>query len=136
MVMDETYKNKPQTRDLRPGWTGGMMGMMTLVRVLTPEKYDEIMALIPEESRQPNAPATTPRGIAFAGQVQVVSEATGRLTVNHGTIEGWMGPMTMAYPVDKPELLKGIKAGDQVSATVYEGDFTLHDVKVVPAGNR
>jgi Cu/Ag efflux protein CusF len=136
MVMDETYKNKPQTRGLRPGWTGGMMGMMTLVRVLTPEKYDEITAMIPEESRQPNAPVVAPRGIAFAGRVQVVSEATGKLTVNHGTIEGWMGPMTMAYPVDKPEILKGIKAGDQVSATVYEGDFTLHDVKVVPEGNR
>jgi FtsP/CotA-like multicopper oxidase with cupredoxin domain/Cu/Ag efflux protein CusF len=136
MVMDETYKNKPHTRGLRPGWTGGMMGMMTLVRVLTPEKYDEITAMIPEESRQPNAPVVAPRGIAFAGRVQVVSEATGKLTVNHGTIEGWMGPMTMAYPVDKPEILKGIKAGDQVSATVYEGDFTLHDVKVVPEGNR
>ncbi len=136
MVMDEMYKNKPETHGLRPGWTGGMMGMMTLVRVLTPEKYDEIMAMIPEGSRQPDTPPTKVRSIAFSGTVQAVSESTGRVTVNHGAIEGWMGAMTMAYPVDKPESLKGIKAGDQISATVYEGDFTLHNVQVAPSGKR
>jgi Cu/Ag efflux protein CusF len=47
-----------------------------------------------------------------------------------------MNAMTMAYPVDKPETLKGIKAGDRISATVFEGDLTLHDVKVVPGGNK
>lgn len=137
MVMDEMYKNKPQTHGLRPGWTGGMMGMMTLVRVLTPEKYDEIMAMIPEESRPPHAsPPPTPRGIVFSGRVQAVSEGSGRVTVNHGNIEGWMGAMTMTYPVDNPGVLKAIKAGDQISATVFQGDSTLHDVKVVNAGNR
>jgi Cu/Ag efflux protein CusF len=74
--------------------------------------------------------------MSFTGQVQAVSESTGRLTVNHGTVPGWMNAMTMAYPVDKPETLKGIKAGDRISATVFEGDLTLHDVKVVPGGNK
>ena len=136
MVMDQMYKNKPETHGLRPGWTGGMMGMMTLVRVLTPEKYDEIMAMIPEGSRQPDAPPAKPKGIAFTGRVQAVSDGSGRVTVNHGNINGWMGPMTMAYPVDKPDVLKGIKAGDEISATVFEGDFTLHEVKVLNGGNR
>lgn len=44
MVMDEAI-SKPETHGLRPTWTAGMMGMMTLVRVLTPEKYDEIQEL-------------------------------------------------------------------------------------------
>jgi manganese oxidase len=44
MVMDEEVA-KPETHGLRPGWTGGMMGMMTLLRVLSPERYDEIMAM-------------------------------------------------------------------------------------------
>ncbi|MFN7938443.1 MAG: multicopper oxidase domain-containing protein [Bryobacteraceae bacterium] len=141
MVMDETYKNKPETFGLRPGWTGGMMGMMTLVRVLPPDKFDAIMARMPVEARQAeaqNQPAQPkkPVGMAFTGQVQAVSESTGRLTVNHGTVPGWMNAMTMAYPVDKPEALKAIKAGDRISATVFEGDLTLHDVKVVPGGNK
>jgi hypothetical protein len=41
MVMDDLI-SKPETDGLRPTWTAGMMGMMTLVRVLTPERYDEI----------------------------------------------------------------------------------------------
>lgn len=44
MVMDDAVA-KPETHGLRPGWTGGMMGMMTMIRVLTPEKYDEIERL-------------------------------------------------------------------------------------------
>ncbi len=36
---------KPETHGLPVNWTAGMMGMMSLLRVLTPEKYDEIMAL-------------------------------------------------------------------------------------------
>src|SRR5688572_18855315 len=44
MVMDEMI-SKPETHGLRPTWTAGMMGMMTLIRVLTPEKYDHIQTL-------------------------------------------------------------------------------------------
>ena len=35
---------KPETRGLRPTWTGGVMGMMTLVRVLEDDLYDAIQA--------------------------------------------------------------------------------------------
>jgi FtsP/CotA-like multicopper oxidase with cupredoxin domain len=44
MGMDEAVA-KPETYGLPGNWTANMMGMMTLVRVLPPEKYDEIMAL-------------------------------------------------------------------------------------------
>jgi FtsP/CotA-like multicopper oxidase with cupredoxin domain len=44
MVMDEAVV-KPETHGLRPGWTGAMMGMMTLLRVLPPDRYDEIQEL-------------------------------------------------------------------------------------------
>jgi hypothetical protein len=44
MAMDDEVA-KPETHGLRPSWTGGMMGMMTLLRVLHPEKYEEILAL-------------------------------------------------------------------------------------------
>ena len=54
------------------------------------------------------------------------------LTVNHGKVEGYMDAMTMPYKVDKPDLLKSVKVGDQIKATVYDGDYTLYDVQVVP----
>jgi len=44
-----------------------------------------------------------------------------------------MDAMTMSYPVDKPEVLKKVKVGDTIMATVYKGDITLHNVMVMPA---
>ncbi len=57
MVMDDVIK-KPETHGLRPTWTAGMMGMMTLVRVQTPEKYDEIQKL--RETWKPDAKKADP----------------------------------------------------------------------------
>jgi FtsP/CotA-like multicopper oxidase with cupredoxin domain len=42
MGMDEAVA-KPEAHGLPPNWSAGMMGMMTLVRVLPDDKYDEIM---------------------------------------------------------------------------------------------
>ena len=45
--------------------------------------------------------------------------------------------MTMSYAVDKEEVINKVKAGDQITAKVYDGDFkTLHDVQVLPAKNK
>jgi Cu/Ag efflux protein CusF len=69
----------------------------------------------------------------FHGKVEKVDATAKTLAVNNEAIPGWMSSMTMTYTVDKPDVLKNIKAGDQISAKVYDGDFkTLYDVKVVP----
>jgi len=44
MAMDRMFE-KPETHGLRPGWSGFMQGMMTLVRVLPPDQYDHIVSL-------------------------------------------------------------------------------------------
>jgi FtsP/CotA-like multicopper oxidase with cupredoxin domain len=44
MGMDEAVA-KPETYGLPMNWSAGMMGMMSLVRVLPPDKYDEIMTM-------------------------------------------------------------------------------------------
>lgn len=44
MTMDGLYE-KPETYGLRKGWSGGMMGMMTMVRVLSPEMFDKIQEM-------------------------------------------------------------------------------------------
>ena len=51
MVMDDLVA-KPETYGLRPGWSGGTMGMMTIVRVVKPELFDKIQALKAEEARK------------------------------------------------------------------------------------
>jgi len=60
MVMDDEVA-KPETYGLRRTWTGGMMGMMTLVRVLEPKLYDKIRSL------QARASRSTPTRTASAG---------------------------------------------------------------------
>jgi manganese oxidase len=51
MVMDDMVA-KPETYGLRPGWSGGTMGMMTIVRVLKPDMIDKIQELKAEQARK------------------------------------------------------------------------------------
>ena len=53
MAMDQMV-DKPENYGLRPGWSGFMAGMMTFVRVLPPDKYDQIMEL--RQKRQGKKP--------------------------------------------------------------------------------
>lgn len=73
----------------------------------------------------------------FRGTVQRVDAKTKMLTVDGEAVPGWMSAMTMNYKVDKADVLTKIKAGDQITAKVYDGDFeTLYDVQVVPAKSK
>jgi len=71
---------------------------------------------------------------AFRGRVEQVDAAAKRLTVANEPVEGWMGAMTMAYGVSNEDVLTKLKPGDQITAKVYQGDFTLYDVRVVGPG--
>jgi Cu/Ag efflux protein CusF len=67
----------------------------------------------------------------FHGRVEKVDANAGTLTVSGENVPGWMGPMTMNYRLEKPAS-PTVKVGDQITANVYDGDFsTLHDVRVV-----
>jgi hypothetical protein len=54
MVMDEAVA-RPETYGLKPGWSGGTMGMMTIVRVLPPSLFDTIAELKAEQARKARA---------------------------------------------------------------------------------
>ena len=73
------------------------------------------------------------KSYTFHGKVEVVDASENTLQVNNEKIDGWMVAMSMVYKVDDPAIVKKIKAGDQIVATVYEGDYAiLHKVQVVP----
>jgi Cu/Ag efflux protein CusF len=93
----------------------------------------------PAETKQETpaaGPAAAPTGKAehaFRGKVEQVDAAAKTLTVNGENVEGWMGPMTMVYTPDNPDVFSTIKPGDQITAKVFDGDFsTLHGVQIVP----
>jgi hypothetical protein len=52
MGMDEVVA-KPETYGLPKNWSAGMMGMMTMIRVLPEQEYDAILA----RKNAPSAPA-------------------------------------------------------------------------------
>ncbi len=70
----------------------------------------------------PLLPAQTAH--VFRGKVIQVSVENKTLTVLNEPIEGWMGSMTMGFPVENSEVLATIHPDDQITATVYhDGDF-------------
>jgi hypothetical protein len=58
MAMDAMVE-KPETYGLRPGWSGYMQGMMTLIRVLPSDQYEHIVSLRAKQSGA--SPATMPK---------------------------------------------------------------------------
>ena len=76
-------------------------------------------------------PSSNAKSYTFHGKVEAVNKGEKNLTVNGEKVEGWMGAMTMNYKVDDPSILDKVKPGDQITATVYDGDYSLHKVQVV-----
>ena len=72
----------------------------------------------------------------FKGRVESIDEKAKNMTINGENVDGWMAAMTMAYEVDDPATLKKVKVGDKISATVYDGDYKLYKVQVLPKDER
>src|SRR5579864_9689295 len=77
-------------------------------------------------------PQDAKKSHTLRGKVEGVDATAKSLTVNHGKVEGWMEGMTMKYKIDNADIFKDVKAGDTIEATVYDGDYTLYKVHVVP----
>jgi len=82
---------------------------------------------------QAQAPAPKGKSYPFRGKVEKIDVKTKTLTVNGENVQGWMSAMTMTYTPDKEDVVTHVKVGDEITAKVYEGNFsTLYDVQVVP----
>jgi Cu/Ag efflux protein CusF len=77
---------------------------------------------------------TSKKEFVFHGKVEKIDAKARTITVNGEKVDGWMGAMTMLYKVDGQSAIDTLKAGDQIVAKVYEGDFTtLHNVQLASA---
>ena len=91
---------------------------------------------------QNKTPPAGKKQFVFKGKVEKVDGTNKTLSVKNEKVDGWMDSMTMNYAVDKEDAFKKLKAGDEITAKVYDGDYrTLYDIQVVvkpaaPAGKK
>jgi Cu/Ag efflux protein CusF len=97
-----------------------------------PPATTDSAAAKPAESAATPAAAVKKGEHVFHGKVEQVDAAAKTFAVNNENVEGWMSPMTMTYKASNPEIFDTVKVGDQITAKVYDGDFTtLHEVAIV-----
>jgi Cu/Ag efflux protein CusF len=71
------------------------------------------------------------KSYTFHGKIESLDAASKSMTVNGDKVEGWMGAMTMKYEVDNADVFKTAKVGDNIEATVYDGDYKLYKAHVI-----
>ena len=76
--------------------------------------------------------ASNKKSYVFHGKVESVDQNAKSLKVKGEEVKGWMAAMTMDYKVDDVAVLQKVKPGDQIMATVYDGDMVLHKIQVMP----
>jgi protein SCO1 len=85
-------------------------------------------------SQRANEPAI--RRYELKGKVETLDLKGKRVTVTHEEIKGYMEAMTMSFAVKDENVLRELKSGDRVQATlVYDSTTSLswlEDIKVTP----
>jgi FtsP/CotA-like multicopper oxidase with cupredoxin domain/Cu/Ag efflux protein CusF len=66
------------------------------------------------------------------GRVIAADARTGQLVVDHKEIPGFMAAMIMGYPVQSPELLKGLNAGDTVKFKIDASEKKIVAIERLP----
>lgn len=72
-----------------------------------------------EQPKRPAQPVMV-RKFETRGRVEVVDAKTGKITVNHEKIPGYMDAMTMNFTVKDVTMLEGLAAGDTISFTIED----------------
>lgn len=71
------------------------------------------------------------KSLAFFGRVESVDSERKIVRVKHGKIAGYMDSATTDFSVDEPGVLNRLRPADNIRATVYPNDLTLHQIHVV-----
>jgi protein SCO1/2 len=80
--------------------------------------------MIASASPKPAQPASRPpaeQRFQFKGKVISVERELRQVTVEHEEIKGYMGAMTMPFPVNDEKALERIKKNDRIEATLVIG---------------
>lgn len=78
------------------------------------------------------APKPAEKSYHLRGRIVATDAASGRITVQHGAIPGYMDAMTMAYKLAQPETISELHAGDTITARlVVTDDAKLDQIVVV-----
>ena len=65
------------------------------------------------------------------GTVTEVNTPSATITVDHGEIPGYMQAMEMAYKVNPPALVDGLKTGDRIAFTIDGKTSTIVEIRKV-----
>ncbi len=74
-----------------------------------------------------------PQRYTLHGKVVSLSAETKVAAIDHEEIVGWMGAMTMEFPVREASEWEKLQVGDQINATVFvdNSGFHLAEIEVV-----
>ncbi|MFQ5883368.1 MAG: copper-binding protein, partial [Candidatus Methylomirabilales bacterium] len=103
-----------------PAYTGddGLSIMPDYADTLTLRQWIDLVAylqtLTPAHAQVASHHGKKPKIYEGEGEVRSVDPKEKLLVVKHGEIKGFMGAMTMGYPVSSADLLKGLKKGDRI----------------------
>ena len=96
-----------------------------------------LAALLAGCARQPAKPKDPPMEYTMRGEVKAVDPKNQLATVDHEKIEGWMGAMTMDYPVKNQHEFSKLRVGSRIEAKVVVQDleYWLADIKEMPVSS-
>ena len=75
-------------------------------------------------------PSATKEITLFA-RVESVDKTAKTVTVKHGKIAGYVEAIPATYALDDETLLSKLRSGDDIKATVREGEHRLRNVRIV-----
>ena len=101
----------------------GVQDLLQLKRVVT------AFLLITVVSRSPGTAAV--KEFTLFAHVESVDRATKTVTVKHGKIAGYVEAVPAIYRLDDETLVNKLRPGDDIKATVREGEQRLRNVRIV-----
>jgi Cu/Ag efflux protein CusF len=83
------------------------------------------------KAKQPLPPV---REYRIDGEILKTNPGDQTATIKHQEIKGWMGAMTMDYPIRSRDDFQKLHAGDRITGKVYvQGeDFSVGEITVTP----